>query len=188
MIQDSDLIIKAQQGDIAAFTELVHRHDRNVLALAARYVDNAEDAKDIYQEVMIRVFRGLPAFRFKSEFSTWLHSITVNACLSHRTRFRKERSIMFHDSHNPHPGDHAAELVSPERGPDQEAASANIASHVRRALDTLSARQRVVFTLRHYDGRSLKEIAQTLRCSEGAVKRYLYDATRRLREELTDIL
>jgi RNA polymerase sigma-70 factor (ECF subfamily) len=46
----------------------------------------------------------------------------------------------------------------------------------------------MVFTLRHYEGQSLKEIARTLRCSEGAVKRYLYDATRRLRKELINIL
>jgi len=63
---DSELIRKAQSGDMAAFSELVQRHDRAVLALAARYVESADDAKDIYQEVLLRVYRGLGAFRFKS--------------------------------------------------------------------------------------------------------------------------
>ncbi len=182
---DSDLILKAQQGDMVAFTELVHRHDRNVLALAARYVENAEDAKDIYQEVMIRVFRGLPGFQFRSEFSTWIYSITVNVCLSFRSNSQKKSSISLQRLNEEI---RESELVSHDHGPDQITASANTASHVRRAIGKLSPRQRMVFMLRHYDGRSLKEIAQTLRCTEGAVKRYLYDATRRLRAELEDIL
>jgi len=70
MTEDNELILKAQAGDMGAFTELVQRHDRNVLALAARYVNNVEDAKDIFQEVMIKVYRGLPGFQFRSEFST----------------------------------------------------------------------------------------------------------------------
>lgn len=86
MTEDNELILKAQAGDMGAFTELVQRHDRNVLALAARYVNNVEDAKDIFQEVMIKVYRGLPGFQFRSEFSTWIHRITVNACLTHKRR------------------------------------------------------------------------------------------------------
>ena len=76
---------KAQQGDILAFEQLVYRHDKKVLSIAARYVTSADDAKDIYQEVFLRVYRGLKKFRFKSEFSTWVHRITVNVCLTHRS-------------------------------------------------------------------------------------------------------
>jgi RNA polymerase sigma-70 factor (ECF subfamily) len=93
MTGDNELIRKAQTGDMGAFSELVLRHDRAVLALAARYVNNAEDAKDIFQEVLIKVYRGLPGFQFRSEFSTWVHRITVNVCLTYKARSKASRHI-----------------------------------------------------------------------------------------------
>src|SRR3972149_4904680 len=85
-LNDSELVRSAQQGDMNAFEELVYRHDKEVFGIAARYVSRAEDAKDIYQEVFLRVYRGLPKFKFQSEFSTWLYRITTNVCLTHQDR------------------------------------------------------------------------------------------------------
>jgi RNA polymerase sigma-70 factor (ECF subfamily) len=187
---DSELIMKAQSGDMTAFSELVQRHDRAVLSLAARYVDNAEDAKDIFQEVLIKVYRGLPAFQFRSEFSTWVHRITVNVCLTYKARSRSDRHVSL-DSGGEDNGEsdsRVKQLVSDEEGPDSRAAGAHTAALVQEALRVLSPQQRMVFVLRHYDGHSLKEIAHALRCTEGTVKRYLFTATRRLREQLRHVL
>ena len=60
---DLDLIQRAKQGDMGAFEELVFRYDKQVLTIAARYVQSSEDAKDIYQEVFLRVYRALPRFQ-----------------------------------------------------------------------------------------------------------------------------
>jgi RNA polymerase sigma-70 factor (ECF subfamily) len=67
---DADLIIQAQKGNENAFEELVYRYDRSVLSIALKYTLDEDDAKDLYQEVFIRVYRGLKNFRFESEFST----------------------------------------------------------------------------------------------------------------------
>ena len=99
-MDDVDLVRKAQQGDILAFEQLVYRHDKKVLSIAARYVTSADDAKDIYQEVFLRVYRGLKKFRFKSEFSTWVHRITVNVCLTHRSRHRRTMQTFSIDDRN----------------------------------------------------------------------------------------
>jgi RNA polymerase sigma-70 factor (ECF subfamily) len=189
MSPDNELILKAQQGDMAAFTELVRRHDRDVLAVAARYVDNSEDAKDIYQEVLIRVFRGIRGFEFRSEFSTWIHRITVNTCLTHHRRARKVAVVPLEGGTKEEGGNiHAAELPSTALGPEESTISSDAGRQLRRALQSLSPRQRMVFTLRHYQGHSLREIAQALHCSEGTVKRYLFTATRRMRDELADFI
>src|SRR6516225_4035880 len=90
-LDDTEVIREAQSGDSSAFDELVYRYDRHVLSIAARYVNQAEDAKDIYQEVFLRVYRGLKKFERRSEFSTWLYRITTNVCLTHGTR-RKEHA------------------------------------------------------------------------------------------------
>jgi RNA polymerase sigma-70 factor (ECF subfamily) len=186
MMEDTELIARAQAGDAGAFTELVHRHDRTVFALAARFVSSAEDAKDIYQDVMVRVYRGLAGFRHESSFATWLHRITVNVCLTHRNR----RGQMVHTPLDPSGTGPEGEThpVSREIAPDESVLAAETAVHVRQALEVLSPQQRMVFMLRHYEGYSLKEIAATLRCSQGTVKRYLFVATRRMRDELRHLL
>jgi len=185
-----ELIRKAQQGDMLAFTELVQRHDRVVFALAARYVTSAEDAKDIFQEVMIKVFHGLPGFRFQSEFSTWLHRITVNVCLTHRSQSRNVLHVPLGppDGGSDNGSGQNARLRSSMEGPDDATINADTANHIQRALQSLSPRQRMVFTLRHFEGHSLKEIAGMLRCREGTVKRYLFTATRRMRDQLHHLL
>ncbi len=68
---DAELIRRAQQGALDAFEQLVFRHDKKVLGIAARFVTSSEDAKDIYQEVFYRAYKGLKNFRFQSEFATW---------------------------------------------------------------------------------------------------------------------
>ncbi len=184
------LILEAQSGNMDAFERLVFLHDKQVLSIAARYVTSAEDAKDIYQEVFLKAYRGLRRFQFRSEFSTWLHRITLNVCLTHRSRRRRGVHVPLHEDVD---GDdesagHAAELRSTDQGPDQEAIDTEIAARIQRALDTLSPQQRLVFTLRHYEDYKLREIATMMNCAEGTVKRYLFAATRRMREELTDLI
>src|SRR5215813_3799907 len=93
-LDDTEVIREAQSGDSSAFDELVHRYDRHVLSIAARYVNQAEDAKDIYQEVFLRVYRGLNKFERRSEFSTWLYRITTNVCLTHGTRMKEHSRRM----------------------------------------------------------------------------------------------
>ncbi len=185
MTSDNDLILRAQGGDIAAFEELVFRHDRQVLSIAARYALTADDAKDIYQETFLRVHRGLKSFRFRSDFSTWLFRITVNVCISHRRSTRREPHLTLAEAGGESDG-HGQEVTARDDGPgpDQLAVASDIAGHVRTALDALSPRQRTVFTLRHFEQLSLKEIAGAMGCSEGTVKRYLFTATSRLRQRL----
>lgn len=180
----TDLIRKAQNGDPVAFAELVQQHDRTVFALLARFVRSAEDAKDLYQEILVKVYRGLPGFRFQSEFSTWVHRIAVNTCLSHRSR--RVRGSAGADSR---PDEYREEdIPSTDPSPVEAAVAGETARRIEEALGVLSPRQRMVFTLRHYEERSLKEIATALGCTEGTAKRYLFDATRRLRDELGDLL
>jgi RNA polymerase sigma-70 factor, ECF subfamily len=188
-VDDRQLILRAQQGDVMAFEQLVFRHDRNVLSLAAQYVNSAEDAKDIYQEVFIRVFRGLKKFQFRSEFTTWLHRITVNVCLTHRARQKhKAHYVSLHedpDSDDPHG---VLELEAVDSSADQLTHDSEISARVQSAMENLSPKQRMVFTLRHFEGQKLKEIAVGMNCTEGTVKRYLFSATRKMRNELRGIL
>ncbi len=83
---ESRLIGEAQGGSAAAFEEIVQRYDRRVLRIALRFVRSEEDARDIYQEVFLRVYRSLSRFRKDSRFETWLFRIVTNTCLDHLRR------------------------------------------------------------------------------------------------------
>jgi RNA polymerase sigma-70 factor (ECF subfamily) len=184
---DTDLIRQAQTGDLSAFEQLVHRYDRRVLTIAASYVQSSDDAKDIYQEVFLRVYRALPKFELRSEFSTWLYRIATNVCLSHRSRSRRHRHVSLdgggdEDADNPH----AAQTVELSVAPD--VGRREIAMRVREALKALSPRQRLVFAMRHYEGYKLREIAELMDVAEGSVKKYLFEATSRLRSQLGDLV
>ena len=187
-MDDVELVRKAQQGDVFAFEQLVFRHDKKVLSIAARYVTSADDAKDIYQEVFLRVYRGLKKFRFKSEFSTWVHRITVNVCLTHRSRRRRTMQTLLLDDRNEEDSEGHGEIRDPAVGPDHQAVNADISSSIEKALGTLSPKQKIVFTLRHFEGYKLNEIAVVMNCVEGTVKRYLFTATRRMRDQLKDAI
>ena len=188
-VQDRDLILKAQSGDAAAFEQLVFRYDRQVLNIAATYVNNAEDAKDVYQEVLLRIYRGLKKFQFRSEFSTWLYRVTTNVCITHRSRRKRHSHTSLSqetesDDAQPHS---SSDTLTDDSAADQHVMDREISMHVQEALLQLSPKQKMVFTLRHYQGYKLKEIAEMMECTEGTVKKYLFTATQRMREQLKEV-
>jgi RNA polymerase sigma-70 factor, ECF subfamily len=188
--QDTELITKAQQGDITAFEELVFKYDKNVLSIAAQFVHSAEDAKDIYQEVLIRVFKGLPKFRFQSEFSTWMYRIATNVCLTHTAGRKKhfhrsfdDRDDDADDGHHPL---HTA--VSDDPLPDEAVMNEELSRQLTTALERLSPQQRMVFTLKHLQGLKLRDIASMMQCTEGTVKKHLFTAMQRMRKHLLNAM
>lgn len=185
---DIDLINRARNGDALAFEELVFKYDRRILSIIAGYAIGADEAKDIYQEVLIRVYRGLPKFREESEFTTWLYRLAANVCLSHRARTSRRRYM----THSLDEEEDNTETHSQGWGktpsPEDEMLRTEIRERVDAALASLSPRQRMVFTLKQYEGFKLTEIASMIECSEGTVKRYLFEAIQRMKWQLKDLI
>ncbi len=188
-LEDRSLILKAREGDVRALERLIYRYDEKVLSMAMSFVGDMDDAKDIYQEVFMRVFKALPKFEFRSRFSTYLYRIVTNVCLTHRTRNGKRRFVPIDDEggeENPATVEYGVTPVQPAQ-PDAAVINSEIALRIRTAVGTLSPRLRTVFVLRHHEGFKLREIAGIMECAEGTVKKYLFDATRRLRNQLEDM-
>ena len=185
---DLDLIQRAKQGDMGAFEQLVFRYDKQVLTIAARYVQSSEDAKDIYQEVFLRVYRALPRFQLRSQFSTWLFRITTNVCLSHRSRRKRHIHASLSQESDDEHGAGLAEAITEPRTTDRHAERNDMALHISQAIDLLSSKQKMVFTLKYYDGYKIREIADMLGLAEGTVKRYLFAATKKIRHSLQELI
>src|SRR5216684_2097278 len=87
-LDERALVAEAQAGSRAAFEELVRRFDRDVLRLALNLMKRPEDARDVYQEAFLKVYRNLHRFRFECSFYTWLYRIVTNVCLDHLRRIK----------------------------------------------------------------------------------------------------
>ena len=190
MIKDEILIKNAQRGDMQAFEQLVTRYDRQVLGIANSFRNNVEDAKDIYQEVFIRVFKGLNNFQFKSEFSTWLFRITSNVCIS----YQRKKGNLEHDSldkelRNSDDGNFKlADTIAGDEETDAQVFQSDSARLINLALNKLPAQQRMAFSLKYYQDYKIREIAKIMNCNDGTVKRYLFVATRKMRSHLEKVI
>lgn len=181
---DSELIEQSNAGNSAAFEQLIFRYDKDVLNIAARYTQSSDDAKDIYQETFIRVLKGLPKFQQKSEFATWIFRIATNVCLSHTVKKKKMAHVTLDEEGST---ETHKELAVSNEPADSLVHGRDIASRIEEALNALSPQQRLVFTLRHYQEYKLKEIAAMMNCAEGTVKKYLFEATQKMRIRLRDL-
>lgn len=172
---DAELMRGAQQGDLRAFETLIRRYDERVLSMALRYAENEDDAKDLYQEIFLRAYRGLEKFERRCEFSTWLYQIAINACLTYAETKRKSR-----ERGNAQETEDLRSLSRAQPSPE-------LALQVEEALSALSPNQKMAFLLKHYEGYSIKEIAAMMNCAEGTIKKHLSNAIDRLQRLLKGV-
>ncbi len=189
-VNDAELIRAAQQGDRAAFEELVRQYDQPVLRLALHLIGSEHEAKDIYQEAFLKVYRNLGSFRFECSFYTWVYRIVTNLCMDHmrRRQVRKEDSGVRVTSEGEevdlleqHPDERAG------ASPEQELMRRELGKRIARALTKLSPRERMVFEMKHYQGLKLRTIGEALNTTEETAKNTLFRATQKLRAALADL-
>ena len=183
---ESDLIRAAQAGDQDAFERLVRAYDQSVLRIAMNLLRSPDEARDVYQEAFLKVFRNLHSFRFDCSFHTWLYRIVTNICLDHlrRRKVRKEESTVVQTEDGPM--DRIGQV--PERGPHSDPErclwNTQLARKIHGALEALTPRERTVFELRHFEGLRLRAIGDMLGTTEEAAKNCLFRATQKMRMNL----
>lgn len=171
---DAVLVARARAGDEAAFAALVDRHAGPVLNFVRRSLFDRSEAEDVAQEVFVKTWRGLPAYRETgAKFSTWLFSIARNAAID-RARARARREAVSLD----------AQVADAGPGPDEQAERAELGEAIARAAARLPEDQRTAFLLSEYHQQPVREIAAVMSCSEKAVENRLYRARQFLRREL----
>lgn len=180
---DNELILKAQSGDEASFDQIVNRYERRVLSTALKFVKNRDDAKDVFQEVFLRIYRNMSKFRFQSELSTWIYRITVNVCLTYNEK-NKKRNLVSINGDEEYEEQWRGSLVSTEYSPDETTSSSEIKEMIYKVLVTLPERQKMSFILKHFEGYKIREISVMLDCKEGTIKKYLFEATHTLQKRL----
>jgi RNA polymerase sigma-70 factor (ECF subfamily) len=188
-IEERELIRRAQSGDRSAFDALVRQYDQTVLRLVLQTVGSPEEARDLYQEAFLKVYRSLHRFRLDARFSTWLYRVVVNVCFDHFRRLNARKEVQ-PPIENGEEQDYFRNIADdrPVLNPERAAQSRQIKLRIAQALAHLNPRERMVFELRHYQGLKLRAIGELCGTTEQTAKNCLFRATQKLRGELGDLV
>lgn len=176
MMDELRAIAQAKKGDADAFAFLVETYETSVYRLALRMCGNAHDAEEVAQEAFVAAWKGLPAFRGESKFSSWLYQLTTNAAIDFLRREKRHRAAV--------PMEDEPEPATPDT-PQQAVEEREVRQALQQALDTLTPEHREIFLLRQMRQLSYEEIGRLLGLESGTVKSRLSRAKKQLREILT---
>src|SRR5689334_11468193 len=189
-IDDTLLVREAQRGNRAAFEELVRHYDHAVLRLALHLTGSEHDAQDIFQEAFLKAYKSVGNFRFECSFYTWIYRIVTNLCLDHlrKKQVRKEDAPVAVDAE----GEQYDVLNQVPDGrsaanPERDLMRRELGTRINTALEKLTARERMVFELKHYHGLRLRTVGEILNTTEETAKNTLFRATQKLRVALADM-
>jgi RNA polymerase sigma-70 factor (ECF subfamily) len=180
-IDDNIYIDRFLAGDESAFSVLIEKYKRKIYLTAYRLLGNHEDADDITQETIIKIYKELKNFRRESSFYTWIYRIVTNLSLNELKRKKVKKFFDF---------DEVDEWLFKDenQSPELSYRENELSNKIKEALNKLPEKQRLVFTLRYYDGLSYVEISELLGTSVGALKANYFHAVNKLQKELKDVL
>jgi RNA polymerase sigma factor (sigma-70 family) len=189
-VEERVLVKMAQEGDMAAYDELVKRYQERIYATLYHMTANHEDAHDMAQEAFIKAYRALKSFKGDSSFFTWVYRIAVNKTINFLKQ-RKNRGqgnmslndLDFNAEHDPE----LVALVS-EKTPRRDLNLAELQEKLNAAMQKLSDAHRLVVTLHDVQGMSHEEISKIMDCNTGTVRSRLFYARQQLQAYLSDYL
>ncbi|MGW8883292.1 RNA polymerase sigma factor SigM [Streptomyces sp. NPDC055749] len=161
---DQDLLAQHVAGDPDAFGELVRRHRDRLWAVALRTLGDREEAADAVQDALISAFRAAHTFRGQSAVTTWLHRITVNACLDRARKAASRKTAPVDDA------DRLDQLLEPHESAEAPAERQDLHRELLAALAKLPVEQRAALVLVDMQGYPVAEAARILDVPTGTVK------------------
>ena len=185
--EEPGLLREAIAGDQGALEILFAQHSRALFQTALRLLGNAEDAEDALQEAMLAAYRNLPRFEGRSQFSTWMTRIVINAALMRRRSKRAHPALSLDDS-SEEKTPIAERFADGRPSPEQLYAGTELSERVKENLQTLSPLLRNAFELRELEGLSADEAARALGVSRNTLKARLWRARQQLADRLGDVL
>jgi len=165
-MEELELVQSARQGDTEAFRQLFEVNKRKVFAIAFRYAKNKEDAEDILQETFIKAYQALDKFHTNegTSFTSWLYRISINTSIDLLRKKNKMEDKFF------------------------STGIQNMRDKISAVLNQLTARQRMIFILRHYQQLSTQEISEYMGCSQGSVKKQLFRAVTAIKDHFKSLI
>ena len=185
IFDESALVARAREGDLAAFNELVNSYSRKIFRLAKHITQNDEDAEDVLQETFLKAFEHLGDFQGQSKFYTWIVRIAVNESLMKLRKRKSDRSVPLDEPVDTGEDTVVREIAVWDENPEQQYSREELGQILDEAVQGLRPAFRTVFVLRDIEELSTEETSEALGISIPAVKSRLLRARLELREKLT---
>jgi len=183
-VDDADLVARAREGDHAAFTALVARHQSAVHRAALSAVGSAADADDVAQEAFLLAYQRLRSFRGEASFKTWLLTITWNQAMNHRRRTGRWWNRFVSVDADDRDLFETMPLASGESTPEELAAAGQLRREVRSAIAALPPKLRDTLLLAQSGDYSYEEIGAMVKAPIGTIKWRVSEARRLVRRQL----
>ena len=173
------LVRRAQEGDDAAFREIVERHQSKVFSIIHGIVRHRNDVEDIAQQVFAKVFFSLRNFDFRSSLITWIYKITVNECFDY-LRKKKVRKLVY-ESDMSEDESRRVENLEPvaERSTRTDSTLAR-RDYIVKLMDKVSDEEKQLLMLKEVEGYSVEELSTMLKMNENTIKVKLFRARQKL--------
>ena len=184
-VTDAAVVAQVLAGDKEAFRLLVDRHSRSIFHVTFRMTGNQQDAEELVQETFLRAYKALGRFELRSNFSTWLYRIAVNRTLDFLSvkKMQNKDTYQIVDEPDPEEG-RQIQLPATGPGPERMMLSSEMKNKVAQSMSLLTPVERIAFTMRHMEGRSIEEIGETLKLNTSAAKNSVFRAVKKLRQQL----
>jgi RNA polymerase sigma-70 factor, ECF subfamily len=177
---DEELVQAYRRGDERAFTELFTRYEQKLKRLIYYYIPNVDEANDVLQEAVIRVFRHIGTFDMSKSFSSWIYQIAINCSKNYIGRSRREIQLLEQERYRV-AGDQLR-----TGSPEDIYISENDLEELNRSVENLKDKFKTVFILRHDHKMKYAEIAEIMKCSERTVKWRMEKALEKIAQYLTE--
>ena len=182
---EQELIQRAKAGDETAFTALVQAYSQRIFNIGLRMLGNREDAADMAQEALIKIYRYLNSFRGDAAFSTWVYRISINCCRDYLRAAYRNRELPFTGFGEDDDDAPAFEIEDSSAIPENVYLSGEEHAYLLAQIAQLNPKYRIVVVLRELCGLSYQEIAEAVEISIGTVKSRLSRARIALAKKIT---
>ncbi|SLL31568.1 Possible alternative RNA polymerase sigma factor SigM [Mycobacteroides abscessus subsp. abscessus] len=167
-----NLISKAKKGDINAFQTLIHNEKEKLYKMAYVYMQNEEDALEVFQETIYKAFASMSKVKNNEYFSTWMTRILINTAID---LLRKKKRVVPINQ----------EVL--ENASDTSSFNSDVHIDLLKALEEIEEKYKTVLLLRYYQDYTVKQIASILKCPEGTVKTNIRRGLEKLKEKMKGV-
>lgn len=180
---DRDLIARTIAGDGSAYSVLVERYQKKIFRVAFAILRDELEADAVTQDTFVQAYTHLSRFEGRAELDTWLTRIAINRSRDH---LRRRKFVgLFIAGRSEDETEPVYEPVDERPDPERQFQSTELRTAIDKAVDALSAQQKVIFRLRHYENYALEDIADLLGLRAGTVRAHLFRAIHKIRKELS---
>ncbi|GAH65331.1 unnamed protein product, partial [marine sediment metagenome] len=174
-LSDEDLMWLLRRGKMGAFEALARRYEKKLLNFLYRFVSSREQAEDLVQQTLLKVYHNRLKFKNRGKFSTWMYTIAANLARDYLRKHRKYQFVSLDE-----PVGESSNIIDFYREPDEKKLTSLEAKEMRQvvkmAIDRLPQPQRMAILLSHFEQMSYEDIARVLNCSKGTVKSRIFRA------------